>query len=182
MLRRQAIRPLRKPLIVMTPKSLLRHKEAISTLEELANGRFFNVLDETDDLDRAAVERVILCSGKVFYDLRAARRERGIDNIAIVRLEQLYPFPEEELLQVLATYPNINDAIWCQEEPVNQGAWYSSQHHMRRAIHHHHRDVYLRYVGREASAAPAAGYMALHLAQQEEFINQALAADKSANE
>jgi 2-oxoglutarate dehydrogenase E1 component len=182
MLRRQAIRPLRKPLIVMTPKSLLRHKEAISTLEELANGRFFNVLDETDDLDRAAVERVILCSGKVFYDLRAARRERGIGNIAIVRLEQLYPFPEEELLQVLATFPNITDAIWCQEEPVNQGAWYSSQHHMRRAIHHYRRDVYLRYVGREASAAPAAGYMALHVAQQEEFINQALAADKSANE
>jgi len=182
MLRRQAIRPVRKPLIVMTPKSLLRHKEAISTLEELANGRFFNVLDETDDIDKAAVERVILCSGKVFYDLRAARRERGIGNIAIVRLEQLYPFPEEELLRVLGAYPNINDAIWCQEEPVNQGAWYSSQHHMRRAIHHHRRDVYLRYVGRDASAAPAAGYMALHVAQQEKFINQALAAEKSASE
>ena len=182
MLRRQAIRPLRKPLIVMTPKSLLRHKEAISTLEDIANGRFFNVLDETDELDKAAVERVILCSGKVFYDLRAARRERGIDNIAILRLEQLYPFPEEELLGILGEYPNINDAIWCQEEPVNQGAWYSSQHHMRRVIHQHRRDVYLRYVGREASAAPAAGYMALHVAQQEEFINQALAADKPANE
>ena len=182
MLRRQAIRPLRKPLIVMTPKSLLRHKEAISTLEDIANGRFFNVLDETDELDKAAVERVILCSGKVFYDLRAARRERGIDNIAILRLEQLYPFPEEELLGILGAYPNINDAIWCQEEPMNQGAWYSSQHHMRRVIHQHRRDVYLRYVGREASAAPAAGYMALHVAQQEEFINQALAADKPANE
>jgi 2-oxoglutarate dehydrogenase E1 component len=93
MLRRQAIRPLRKPLVVMSPKSLLRHKEAVSTLEDLANGRFYNVLDETDDLDKDKVERVILCSGKVFYDLRAARRERGIDNIAIIRLEQLYPFP-----------------------------------------------------------------------------------------
>jgi 2-oxoglutarate dehydrogenase E1 component len=182
MLRRQAIRPLRKPLVVMTPKSLLRHKEATSTIEELADGRFFNVLDETDDLDKSAVERVIMCSGKVFYDLRAARREREIGNIAILRLEQLYPFPEEELLEVLRSYPNINDAIWCQEEPMNQGAWYSSQHHMRRIIHQHNRDVYLRYVGRESSAAPAAGYMALHVAQQEQFINEALADDKPGND
>jgi len=140
------------------------------------------VLDETDDLDKSAVERVIMCSGKVFYDLRAARRERGIGNIAILRLEQLYPFPEEELLEVLRSYPNINDAIWCQEEPMNQGAWYSSQHHMRRIIHQHNRDVYLRYVGRESSAAPAAGYMALHVAQQEQFINEALADDKPGND
>ncbi|MDH5170977.1 MAG: 2-oxoglutarate dehydrogenase E1 component, partial [Gammaproteobacteria bacterium] len=182
MLRRQAIRPLRKPLIVMSPKSLLRHKEAISTLEELAEGRFFNVLDETDDIDKSAVTRVILCSGKVFYDLRAARRERGIETVAILRLEQLYPFPEEELLEVLGAYPNIDDAIWCQEEPMNQGAWYSSQHHMRRVIHQHRRDVYLRYVGRDPSAAPAAGYMALHVAQQDQFINEALAADKPAND
>tara|TARA_R110002110_G_scaffold66978_1_gene183066 strand:+ start:167659 stop:170499 length:2841 start_codon:yes stop_codon:yes gene_type:complete len=175
MLRRQAIRPLRKPLIVMSPKSLLRHKEATSSLEDLAEGRFHNVLDETDDLDKAAVERVILCSGKVFYDLRVARRERGIENIAILRLEQLYPFPEAELLQVLAGYPNVKDAMWCQEEPMNQGAWYSSQHHMRRVIHRHKDNVYLQYVGRDASAAPAAGYMALHVEQQERFINEALA-------
>ena len=106
MLRRQVIRPLRKPLVVMSPKSLLRHKEAISTLEELAHGRFHNVLDETDDLDKSKVERVILCSGKVFYDLRAARRERGLDNIAILRLEQLYPFPEAELLRPTMTEPS----------------------------------------------------------------------------
>ncbi|MAT92891.1 MAG: 2-oxoglutarate dehydrogenase E1 component [Halioglobus sp.] len=174
MLRRQAIRPLRKPLVVMSPKSLLRHKEAISTIEELAEGRFYNVLDETDDLDPAAVERVILCSGKVYYDLRAARRERELDNIAIIRLEQLYPFPEEELLAILAAYPNIVDAVWCQEEPMNQGAWYASQHHMRRVIHRHKVDVYLRYVGRDSSAAPAAGYMALHLEQLEKFIDEAL--------
>jgi 2-oxoglutarate dehydrogenase E1 component len=174
MLRRQAIRPLRKPLIVMSPKSLLRHKEAISTLEELAHGHFHNVLDETDQLDKSKVERVILCSGKVFYDLRAARRERELDNIAILRLEQLYPFPEAELLQVLSAYPNLQDAVWCQEEPMNQGAWYASQHHMRRVIHRHKVDVYLRYVGRDSSAAPAAGYMALHLEQQEKFINEAL--------
>jgi len=174
MLRRQAIRPLRKPLVVMSPKSLLRHKEAVSSLEDLANGRFHNILDETDELDGEKVERLIVCSGKVYYDLRAARRERGLENIAILRLEQLYPFPEAELLQVLSAYPNIVDAIWCQEEPMNQGAWYASQHHMRRVIARHKVDVYLRYVGREASAAPAAGYMALHIEQQEKFIDEAL--------
>ena len=175
MLRRQAIRPLRKPLVVMSPKSLLRHKEAISTIDELADGHFHNVLDETDDLDTSKVERIIICSGKVFYDLRAARRERGLEHIAILRLEQLYPFPEDELQEILAkSYPNIVDAIWCQEEPMNQGAWYASQHHMRRVIQRHKVDVYLRYVGREASAAPAAGYMALHLEQMKQFIDEAL--------
>ncbi|CAA0088619.1 2-oxoglutarate dehydrogenase E1 component [Halioglobus japonicus] len=175
MLRRQAIRPLRKPLVVMSPKSLLRHKEAISTIDELSEGHFHNVLDETDDLDPSKVERIIICSGKVFYDLRAARRERGLDHIAILRLEQLYPFPEDELQEILAkSYPNIVDAIWCQEEPMNQGAWYASQHHMRRVIQRHKVDVYLRYVGREASAAPAAGYMALHLEQMKQFIDEAL--------
>jgi len=177
MLRRQAIRPLRKPLVVMSPKSLLRHKEAVSTLEELAGGRFYNVLDETDDIDPAGVERVVLCAGKVFYDLRAARRERGIDKVAIIRLEQLYPFPEEELLSVLQRYPAIKDALWCQEEPMNQGAWYSSQHHMRRVLFQHKPDVYLGFAGREASAAPAAGYMALHLEQLERFTNQVLDLD-----
>jgi len=174
MLRRQAIRPLRKPLIVMSPKSLLRHKEAISTIEDLAHGHFHNVLDETDDINKDKVRRVVICSGKVYYDLRAARREREIEDIAILRMEQLYPFPEAELLQVLAAYPNLEDAVWCQEEPMNQGAWYSSQHHMRRVIHRHKVDVYLRYVGRDASAAPAAGYMALHVEQQEKFTNEAL--------
>lgn len=175
MLRRQAIRPLRKPLVVMSPKSLLRHKEAISTIEDLAEGRFHNVLDETDDIDKSKVQRVVFCSGKVFYDLRAARRERGLDHIAILRLEQLYPFPEDELQEILAnSYPNIVDAIWCQEEPMNQGAWYASQHHMRRVIQRHKVDVYLRYVGRDASAAPAAGYMALHLEQMKQFIDDAM--------
>jgi len=174
MLRRQAIRPLRKPLIVMSPKSLLRHKEAISTIEDLADGGFHNVLDETDELDKSKVERLVLCSGKVYYDLRAARREREIENIAILRLEQLYPFPEEEMLGLLAQYPSLRDAVWCQEEPMNQGAWYSSQHHMRRVIHLHNESLYLHYVGRDASAAPAAGYIALHIEQQEKFINEAL--------
>ena len=174
MLRRQTIRPLRKPLIVMTPKSLLRHKQAISTLEDLADGQFYNVLDETDDLDSTGVTRLILCSGKVFYDLRDARREGKLAQVAIIRLEQLYPFPESELLAILEKYPNVDEAIWCQEEPMNQGAWYSSQHHMRRVIASHNPDIYLRYVGRDASASTAAGYMALHLEQQEQFVNEAL--------
>ncbi|MDB6062484.1 MAG: 2-oxoglutarate dehydrogenase component [Verrucomicrobiaceae bacterium] len=177
MLRRQIIRPLRKPLIVMTPKSLLRHKEAISTLEELANGGFNNVLDDADCQDPSVVKRLVLCSGKVFYDLREKRRERGIDSVAIIRLEQLYPFPEDDLSKILARYPNFTEVVWCQEEPMNQGAWYSSQHHMRRALNRHNRSLYLEYAGRDASASPAAGYMALHLKQLEEFIKQALKID-----
>ncbi|MCL4103898.1 UNVERIFIED_CONTAM: hypothetical protein GTU68_034760 [Idotea baltica] len=175
MLRRQAIRPLRKPLIVMSPKSLLRHKEATSSLEDLAYGHFHNVLDETDDLDKAAVERVIMCSGKLYYELREERRKRDINNIAILRMEQLYPFPEPELLDLLRAYPNLKDAVWAQEEPINQGAWYSSQHHMRRVFQRYEERIYLRYVGRDGSAAPAAGYMSLHIEQQEKLINDALA-------
>ena len=174
MLRRQAIRPLRSPLIVMTPKSLLRHKEAISQLEELAEGTFQTVIDETDDLDPSAVKRVIFCSGKVFYDLRAARREREIADIAIVRIEQMYPFPRLDLLEVLARYPNVEDAVWLQEEPKNQGAWYAMQSRMASVVQRHKVDVFLRYVGREPSASAAAGYSALHLRQQEKFIDEAL--------
>ena len=174
MLRRQAIRPLRKPLIVMAPKSLLRYKQATSTLEELANGHFHNVLDETDVLDSSKVTRLILCSGKVFYHLREARRKLELKQVAIIRLEQLYPFPEKELLSTLVKYSKLKDVIWCQEEPVNQGAWYASQHHLRRVIARHKPDVFLRYVGRESSASPAAGYMALHDEQQEQFVSEAL--------
>ena len=174
MLRRQAIRPLRKPLVVMSPKSLLRHKDAVSSLEDLSEGRFNTVLDETDDLNCEKVKRIVLCAGKVFYDLRAARRERAIEDIAIIRLEQLYPFPSDDLNAALSRYPNIEDAVWCQEEPMNQGVWYASQHNMRREIQRHKVDVYLRYVGRDASASVSAGYTALHLKEQEKFINEAL--------
>ena len=174
MLRRQAIRPLRKPLVVMSPKSLLRHKEAVSTLEELADGCFRNVLDDADATDPKAVTRLVMCSGKVFYDLREARRAQNLDHVALVRLEQLYPFPEVELGQVFARYTNLTEVVWCQEEPMNQGAWYSSQHHMRRVINRHNKALYLEYAGREASASPAAGYMALHLEQLERFTQAAL--------
>lgn len=174
LLRRQAIRPLRKPLIVMTPKSLLRHKEAISSLEDLAGGGFQTVINDASIEDTAAVERLVLCSGKVFYDLHAKRTEEEMKNVAILRIEQLYPFPEEDLLSVLKMYPNVKSAAWCQEEPMNQGAWYSSQHHMRRVLQSVFPDLYLAYTGREASAAAAAGYMSLHVRQQEQLVHDAL--------
>ena len=174
MLRRQAIRPLRKPLIVMTPKSLLRHKEAISQLEELSSGTFQTVIDETDAIDPTAVKRVVMCSGKVFYDLRSARRERDIEDIAIIRIEQMYPFPRLDLQSVLARYPNLEDAVWVQEEPKNQGSWYSMQSRLSTVVQREKVDVYLRYVGREPSASAAAGYSALHLREQEAFIDEAL--------
>ena len=174
MLRKQVLCPLRKPLIVMSPKSLLRHKEAASCLQELAEGSFQVVLDEADEVEKHKVRRVILCSGKVYYELRQARRERNIMDIAIVRLEQLYPFPETDLEECLRSYSNLREIVWCQEEPMNQGAWYASQHHMRRVIQSIKPDLYLQYAGREASAAAAAGYYALHVKQQHELIEQAL--------
>jgi 2-oxoglutarate dehydrogenase E1 component len=174
MLRRQVKRPLRKPLIAFTPKSLLRHKLAISTLEDLANGTFQPVMSEIDTLEPARVSRVVLCSGKVYYDLLEKRRDDRVEDVAIIRLEQLYPFPEQELGQAIAAYTNLKDVVWCQEEPMNQGAWYASQHHMRRVILNHSEDLYLSYAGREASAAPAAGYMQLHIQQQARLVEDAL--------
>ncbi|WP_152386300.1 2-oxoglutarate dehydrogenase E1 component [Azotobacter salinestris] len=173
MLRRQVIRPLRKPLVVLTPKSLLRHKAAISTLEDLAHGSFHPVLPEVDSLDPKKVERLVLCSGKVYYDLLDKRRAEGREDIAIVRIEQLYPFPEEELAEVMAPYTNLKHVVWCQEEPMNQGAWYCSQHHMRRVASAHKKDLFLQYAGREASAAPACGYASMHAEQQEKLLQDA---------
>ncbi|MDT8428843.1 MAG: 2-oxoglutarate dehydrogenase E1 component [Pseudomonadales bacterium] len=179
MLRKQVLCPMRKPLIVMSPKSLLRHKDTTCTLEELAEGTFQVVIGETDeDISPESVKRIILCAGKVYYDLRQERRNRGIDNIAIIRLEQLYPFPEEDLVAVLQPYKNFDEVIWCQEEPMNQGAWYSSQHHMRRIIARVKPDVSLEYAGREASASPAAGYPQLHMEQLRRFTDAALSFNK----
>lgn len=173
MLRRQAIRPMRRPLVVMSPKWILRHKLATSSLEDLANGEFMNVIPETE-VDKKKARRLILCSGKVYYHLYEARQEKEIDDIALVRIEQLYPFPDEELLEVFKGYDALEDVIWCQEEPINQGAWYSSQHHMRRVLAMFNENLPLSFVGREASAAPACGYMSAHLEEQEKFINEAL--------
>ena len=173
LLRRQVIRPLRKPLVVLTPKSLLRHKLAISTLEDLAEGSFQTVIPELDALDPKKVERLVLCSGKVYYDLLEKRRAEGREDIAIVRIEQLYPFPEEDLAEALAPFKNLKHIVWCQEEPMNQGAWYCSQHHMRRVASAHKKTLFLEYAGREASAAPACGYASMHAEQQEKLLQDA---------
>jgi 2-oxoglutarate dehydrogenase E1 component len=175
MLRKQVLCPMRKPLVVMSPKSLLRHKETVSTLEEMAEGSFQVVLDEIDDtINPENVRKIVVCSGKVYYDLLAERRKREITDIAIIRLEQLYPFPEKEYEACLLRYPNVQKIAWSQEEPKNQGAWYSSQHHFQRPIKKHFPKIVLGYAGREASAAAAAGYPALHLAQLEKFLDDAM--------
>jgi len=209
MLRRQVLRPLRRPLVVFTPKSLLRHPAAVSTPAELSGGKFQLVIDDaevayapgdgdgygdghgdghgdgdghghgdghrdanTAAIDPGKIKRVVLCSGKVYYDLLAARRERSITGVAIVRIEQLYPFPGRDLAAVMARYPAAAEVVWCQEEPQNQGAWYSTRHHLRAAVGAGQR---LRYVGREASPSPAVGYYKLHQVQQQQLVEQALA-------
>ncbi len=174
MLRRQVIRPLRKPLIVMTPKSLLRHKQAISSLEELTEGSFQTVIPEVDDVAADKVKRVVLCSGKVYFDLYNKREAEGNDEVAIVRIEQLYPFPEGDLTAAIAPYKNVESVVWCQEEPLNQGAWYSSQHHMRHVLQQLDSSLHLQVSARLASAAPASGYMSQHLEEQEKLVNEAL--------
>jgi len=173
MLRRQGVRMQRKPLIVMTPKSLLRHKDAASSMEELANGEFKRVIGEIDEIDAKKVKRVVLCSGKVYYDLLAARREKKISDIAIVRIEQLYPFPKESLHVELAKYPKASEIVWCQEEPRNQGAWYwiASRHHLDSELGIKQK---LLLVSRPASSSPAVGYLAKHNEQQKALVESAL--------
>lgn len=173
LLRRQVVRPIRKPLVVMTPKSLLRHKLAISTLDELADGSFKLIIPEIDDIDPNNVDRLILCSGKVYYDLLEKRRTEGQNNIAIVRIEQLYPFPNESLDRIMATYSKLKRLVWCQEEPMNQGAWYCSQHNIRRAAAEYNPPLDLQYAGRESSAAPACGYPSMHAEQQHKLLEDA---------
>lgn len=173
MLRRQAIRKQRKPLIVFTPKSLLRHKDVVSTLDEISRGQFHPLIGEIDSLDDKKVTRVIFCSGKVYYDLLAARRARSITHIAIARLEQLYPFPQEAFDAELARYPNATEVVWCQEEPRNQGAWYwvASRQHLDRSLNS---KQHLLLVSRPASPSPAVGYLGKHNEQKNALIESAL--------
>jgi 2-oxoglutarate dehydrogenase E1 component len=171
MMRRQMVRPYRKPLIVMTPKSLLRHPLAVSTMDDLAKGEFQNVIGEIDDMKAAQVERVIFCSGKVYYDLLEKRRASKIDNIAVVRIEQLYPYPEVDVTKILKTYAAAQEFIWCQEEPQNQGSWFMIQHYLQQTLGDSKR---LQYVGRPAAASPSCGYPAMHLQEQEKLVNEAL--------
>ena len=171
LLRRQMIRPYRKPLIIMTPKSLMRHKLAVSELADLTDGSFHPVIPEIDDMDAAKITRIVLCSGKVYYDLLIKRREEKLMNVAIIRIEQLYPFPREMLKKLIAKYPNAARVIWCQEEPQNQGVWFTSQHHIRSSMRE---EQELFYAGRPFAAAPAVGSFKLHLQQQEALVQEAL--------
>lgn len=175
MMRRQALRGIRRPLIVMSPKSLLRHPLAVSTLDELANGTFQLAIGEIDKLATKQVKRIILCSGKIYYDLLEQRRKNKQTNVAIIRIEQLYPFPHQVMLELLKPYHHVRDFVWCQEEPLNQGAWYCSQHNFREVIPD---KAVLRYAGRPASASPAVGYLSVHQKQQQDLINDALYIDK----
>lgn len=171
LLRRQVIRKFRKPLIVMTPKSLLRHKLAVSTMHDLTHGQFHPVIPEIDELDAKKVTRVVLCCGKVYYDLLQKRRDEALNHVAIIRIEQLYPFPKKDLLAALSQYSNATQIVWCQEEPQNQGVWFSSQHNMRDCLRE---GQALFYAGRSSAASPAVGSASLHAQQQQALVNQAL--------
>ncbi len=174
LLRRQMLRPFRKPLIVFTPKSLLRSKDAASPLSDFTQGRFQTVIPEVDEMDARRVNRIIACSGKVYYDLLAARRAKGISDMAIIRIEQLYPFPHDDFAAQVAAYPNAGEFVWCQEEPGNQGAWHRIQHYLLR---HLRKGMRLDYALRPSSAAPAAGYLAVHQEQQKAVIEAAFRDD-----
>lgn len=171
LLRDQVMRRFRRPLIVMTPKSLLRHPMSKSNLEAFTNGALATVLPESDKLEPHKVRRVVLCSGKVYFDLLKSRREREIDDIAILRVEQLYPFPRHRLADLLTDFPQASEIVWCQEEPRNQGAWYQIQHHLRVLAQ---AEQTLGYAGRSPSASPACGDAGLHREQQQGLVDVAL--------
>ncbi len=171
LLRRQMLRSYRVPLIVMTPKSLLRHKLAVSPLADLSHGQFCPVLPEIDDLDPSAITRVIACSGKVYYELLEKRREHNLNHIAIIRIEQLYPFPYDAVKEILASYPNAVELEWCQEEPKNQGAWFLIRSRLEKFLPD---AMHLLYSCRVPMAAPSAGHTAMFKKHQAEVINRAL--------
>jgi 2-oxoglutarate dehydrogenase E1 component len=171
LLRRQMLRPFRKPLIVMTPKSLLRKKEAASSIQELANGSFQTVIPDTTTVEEKGVKRVVACCGKVYYDLVFKRTELQKTDTAIIRVEQLYPFPHKQFRAEMERYPNATEIVWCQEEPQNQGAWYQTAHYFRENMRD---DQKLLFVGRPASASPAGGYMGKHNERQKALVEQAL--------
>jgi 2-oxoglutarate dehydrogenase E1 component len=156
----------------MTPKSLLRHELSVSTLEDLANGEFAVVIDDIDKPQTANVRRVVLSSGKVYFDLLKARRAASNNEVALVRVEQLYPFPVPEMEAVLAKYPNAREVVWCQEEPQNQGAWYQIRHRLATLVGKRE----LLYAGRAPAAAPSTGITKIHEAEQRGLIEAALTA------
>jgi 2-oxoglutarate dehydrogenase E1 component len=181
LLRRQAIRKMRRPLVVISPKSLLRNPLVTSSVSDLTEGEFKRVIDDTLN-NTSKVKRVIMCSGKVYYDLLEKREENDIDNIALIRIEQLYSFPYDDLEAVLKNYGNANEYIWCQEEPANQGAWFSHRHRLQRVLDRLKNKNEIKLISRPAAAAPAVGLMKLHLKQQKELVRTALMLDSLGEE
>src|SRR3954452_20376571 len=170
LIRRQMLRPFRKPLVVMTPKSLLRKKEAASPIQDLANGTFQTVIPDATSVDAKGVKRIVACCGKVYYDLATKRIETQRSDVAIIRVEQLYPFPHKQFEAEMKSYPNATEVVWCQEEPQNQGAWYQTAHYFRENMREGQK---LYYAGRPASASPAGGYKARHDERQKTLVEQA---------
>jgi 2-oxoglutarate dehydrogenase E1 component len=173
------IRLFRKPLIVATPKSLLRHKEAVSDLSELAKGAFQPIIGEVDEaIDAKKVKRVVACSGRVYYDLVAHRREAKANDVAIIRIEQLYPFAHKQFEAEMKKYDNATEVVWVQDEPQNQGPWFYIEHHLKEGMKEGQK---LAYSGRPASASPAVGYYAKHYEQQKALVEGAFGRLKSAS-
>ncbi len=179
LLRRQLIRKYRKPLIIMSPKSLLRHKLATSTLEDLTKGQFQPVIGEQDEINPQEVTRLVLCAGKIYYDILEVRRRDELKHVAIIRIEQLYPFPDDIFKQEINQYPNLKHIVWCQEEPKNQGAWYQSKHHFYNNLE---KDITITYAGRAPSAAPAVGSFKTHIKEQRDVVHAALYKNIKGNE
>jgi len=171
MLRRQHVRNFRKPLVVLTPKSLLRHKMSVSSLTELSSGRFELLIPEVEAIEVKKTRRLVFCSGKVYYDLLEAREVNAIDDIAIIRIEQLYPFPIAEYAELIEQYSHADEVVWCQEEPLNQGAWYQIKHRLQEPLGDNQQ---LYYAGRPGAAAPASGIFKVHLQQQQALVEAAL--------
>jgi 2-oxoglutarate dehydrogenase E1 component len=155
----------------MTPKSLLRSKASSSTIDELSNGQFQLVIDDPAEPDPENISRLVFCSGKIYYDLAEARDSGENTQVALVRVEQLYPFPADRVVEILGRYPAAKEVAWCQEEPQNQGAWYQIKHHIEACTGGNH-DLY--YTGRGGSASPAVGYYSVHIEQQKRLVAEAL--------
>ena len=171
MIRRQQVRPYRKPLVVMTPKSLLRHKRSVSPLEDLSSGRFELIIPEAESVAVEKTRRVVFCSGKIYFDLLEAREVQEIDDVALIRIEQLYPFPIDAYAKIIEQYSAVTDIVWCQEEPLNQGAWYQIRHRLQEPLRDHQQ---LYYAGRDGAAAPASGIFKIHVQQQQALVEAAL--------
>ncbi|MBT8098588.1 MAG: 2-oxoglutarate dehydrogenase E1 component, partial [Gammaproteobacteria bacterium] len=171
MIRRQMLRPFRKPLIVMTPKSLLRHKFSVSPLSTLSDGGFELIIPDQSAIDNNGVKRIVFCSGKVYFDLSEGRQVHNVADTALIRIEQLYPFPIPEFAAAIAAYPNAGEIVWCQEEPQNQGAWYQVRHRLQEPLADNQQ---LFYAGRPSAAAPASGVFKLHVQQQQALVEAAL--------